>query len=162
MINLFLTFLKINFLTTSGPASIGLTRQFVVPGMLSEDKFNQVFAISSGIPGSDAIQMAWQVGYCVKGFLGAIVAVIGALIPTIFLLGVVYFGMKFVSPKTLAKFFDGVNPALAVLLVSTALGIVKFNVNAQLLILILAAVMIYCKIPVYFVLIASGLIGLMI
>lgn len=69
LLDLFITFIKINFLTTSGPASIGLTRQLVVPTFVSADKFNQILAISSGIPGSDAIQMAYQVGYVYKGFL---------------------------------------------------------------------------------------------
>ena len=160
MLNLFLTFLKINFLCTSGPASIGLTKELTVPSMVSEDKFNQIVAITSGIPGSDAMQMAWQVGYAVKGIAGSIVAVIAALIPTILLLGIVYFSMNFIDQKALAKFFSGVTPALALLLTCTAFGMIKPSMGVvQGIILAVSAIMVYLKVPVAIMLVTCGLIG---
>ena len=162
MFKLFLTFLKINFLTTSGPASIGLTKQLVVPSMVDEAKFSQILAITSAIPGSDAIQMAFQIGYAVKGMLGAIISVVGALIPTISLLGVVYFSMNFIDQKSLSKFFSGVNPALAVLLVVTALGLMKSYNSVNCIILFSAIIMMYFKIPLTVMLLLSGILGVVL
>lgn len=159
LLKLFLTFLKINFICTSGPASLGLTKQIVVPAMISEDKFIQIASIASGIPGSDAMQMAWQVGFAVKGWLGALVSVIGALLPTLLLLGIVYLTLSFINPKIISKFFSGVNPALSVLLVVTALSIFKAPTPAHYVIALVAAVMFYFKIPIYLVLILAGLIS---
>lgn len=159
MLKLFLIFLKINFLTTSGPASIGLTKQLTVPDMIDEGKFSQILAITSGIPGSDAMQMAWQIGYVVKGIVGAIVSIVGALIPTLFLLSIVYFSMNFIDQKALSKFFAGVNPALAVLLVITAFGLMKSYNNVNCIILLLVILLFYIKTPVIVVLLLSGILG---
>ena len=162
MPNLFLTFLKINLLTSSGPASIGFTKQLVVPVMISEDKFFQITAITSGIPGSDAIQMAWQIGYAVRGIMGAVVAIIGALIPCIALVWLVMVGMRFINPTIMQKFFSGVNPALAVLLIVTALSLFKPTGNIRIILVLISAVLFLFKAPALLVLVLCGLIGVLL
>jgi chromate transporter len=161
LLKLFLTFLKINFLTTSGPASIGLTQQLIVPDMVSKSKFSEMVAITSGIPGSDAMQMAWQTGYEVSGVLGAIVSVVGALIPTLLLVSIVVMGIKYIDAKVLSKFFSGVNPVLAVMLVMTAISLLpanKFDV-VPLSILLLSVILFLFKIPLIVCLLIGGAIG---
>ena len=164
MLDLFLTFAKINFLTTSGPASIGLTKQLVVPGIVPETQFNQMLALSSGIPGSDAIQMAWQIGYFYKGVLGSLIAILGALLPCILLVTIFSFGLKFIEPALLSKFFKGVNPALALTLLITAFGL--YNPaqieHAPTIIFAIAAVLSIMSIPIPIILITSGFLGVIL
>ena len=163
MLKLFLTFLKINFLCTSGPASIGLTKQLTVPGIVSEDKFSEIVAIASSVPGSDAMQMAWQIGYTSKGILGAAVATIAALIPTIVLLAAIYFSTSFINTKVLQQFFEGVKPALAVLLMFTAFGLASINnLSFQVIIAILACCLMLLKAPIAAVMLVCGIVGMVI
>ena len=163
MVDLFLIFVKINFLTTSGPASIGLTKQLVVPAIVPEDRFNQMLAIASGIPGSDAIQMAWQIGYFAGGVVGAAIAVLGALLPCIILVATVSAGIRFIDPELLSKFFRGVNPALAVMLFVTAVGLYSpmSGVGPSVIFCIAAALML-SGIPIPLILVLCGAVGVAI
>ena len=55
---IFLLFLKVNLLSTSGPASVGLLYHEVVLGKLvTESQFVQAVGLSSVLPGSDALNM---------------------------------------------------------------------------------------------------------
>lgn len=161
LIKLFITFLKINLLSTSGPASFGITQKLVVPNIITQDKFREIITVTSGMPGSDAIQNAWQVGYSVKGMIGAIIAVIGALIPCILLVYLITIGIRFLNPKILTKFFNGVNPMLAVSLVFTAMNLLSISQIKPIIaiIIILGTLLFYLKIPVTISLILGGLLG---
>ena len=59
---LFLMFLKVNLLTTSGPASVGLLYEEAVGSLMTEEEFVQAVGFSSALPGSDALQLAMFVG----------------------------------------------------------------------------------------------------
>ena len=162
MFNLFLIFFKINLLSPSGPTSVGLTEKLVVPNLITHEKFSEILAISSGMPGSDAVQMAWQIGYATKGITGAFISVLGALIPCILMVVLAMIGLSFFSPKILAKFFDGVKPALAIFLVMTAFGMFPHTgmVMKSVIIAIIVIPMFYFKLPILLILVLSGLIGL--
>jgi chromate transporter len=162
LLKLFWLFIKINFLTVSGPASVGLTKQLVVPSMMTENDFIKIASISMGIPGSDAIQLALQTGYKISGISGAIISVIGALIPCILLVSLVMIGMNFIPNKVLTNFFKGVTPALAILLVITAFQLFKSGFNWLIVIYTgLAILLFYLKIPTILILIICGFIGIL-
>lgn len=162
MLDLFFIFFKINLLSPSGPASVGLTEKLVVPNLITHEKFLEILTISSGMPGSDAVQMAWQIGYAVKGIAGAFISVIGALIPCILVVTLAMIGLSFLSPKILTKFFDGVKPALALFLVITAFDILPHTgmVMKSLIIATIVIPLFYFKLPILLILVLSGLIGL--
>ena len=164
LLKLFVLFLKINCLSTSGPASIGLTQKLIVPDLVSQEKFAQMVAISSGIPGSDAVQMAWQTGFAVKGMMGALVCLLAALTPSVVLVSLIMFGLRFIDPAVLAKFFSGVKPALAVMLAFTAYSLLPMNKLAfiPMLIVILSVIMFLIKIPLPIILVFSGFLGLLL
>ena len=74
---LFLLFLKVNLLSTSGPASVGLLYHEVVAGKLvTESQFVQAVGLSSVLPGSDALQLAMYIGYAIGGIPGGLVALV--------------------------------------------------------------------------------------
>lgn len=161
LLKLFLTFLKINCLSPSGPASIGLTQKIVVPDLITQEQFVQSVSISVSIPGSDAIQMAYQIGYQVHGVSGAIVSILGALLPTILIITLILLGLRWVSPEILKAFFKGLAPAMAVFLIFTAITLFPKPINVFTFVVAFGAmVMIALKVPVSIILIVFGLIGI--
>lgn len=82
--------IKVNLLTTSGPASVGLLYKEAVGTLLSESEFVEAVGFSSVLPGSDALQLAMFVGYAAGGVSGALAALIGSILPpTVLMLGVI-------------------------------------------------------------------------
>ena len=161
LLKLFFIFVKINLLAPSGPASIGLTQKFVVPNIITPEKYNEIIAIASGVPGSDAIQIAWQVGFATHGFLGAIVATLGALTPCISLAIIVSMLFKYISIDIMKSFFKGVMPALAVFLVLTAFNLIPHTFSLFLIgIMLLTVVLLILKVPISVILIMCGIVGI--
>ena len=87
---LFWLFIKVNLLTTSGPASVGLLYKEAVGRFMDESEFVESVGFSRVMPGSDALQLAMFVGYAAGGVPGAFAALLGSILPpTIMMLGVV-------------------------------------------------------------------------
>jgi len=78
---LFLIFLKVNLLSPSGPASLGIVYQQTVPKLITEEQFVEVASFSRILPGSDALQLAVFVGHNAAGWKGAVVATTAAILP---------------------------------------------------------------------------------
>lgn len=90
LFKLFWTFIKINLLTTSGPASVGLLYEEAVGTMMTESEFVEAVGFSSVLPGSDALQLAMFVGHAVGGLWGALAALLGSVLPpTVLMLGII-------------------------------------------------------------------------
>lgn len=121
LIRLFWLFLKVNLLSTSGPASVGLLYEETVGNILTEEQFIEAVGFSSTLPGSDALQLAMFVGHAVGGFMGAIVALVGSILPpTILMLGVVTLLQKIQGEAWVSNFVHGLAPAIAVLMALVA------------------------------------------
>ncbi|HLO17157.1 MAG TPA: chromate transporter, partial [Anaerolineales bacterium] len=89
LIHLFLLFLKVNLLSTSGPASVGLLYHEVVGKSITEAQFVQAVGFSAVLPGSDALQLAMYIGYAMGGIPGGLVALVASILPpTVIILGV--------------------------------------------------------------------------
>jgi len=161
LLKLFLMFIKINLLSVSGPASLGLTKHLAVPAFITETDFVRITSLACATPGSDSIQMALQIGYKVAGIPGAIVSVIGALLPCILLIVLVMIGCSFLAGKTLNDFFKGVAPALAVLLVITAIHIFPGGITWTIALLsVLAIIMYLLKLPPALMMLLCGIVGI--
>ncbi len=123
---LFWTFLKINLLSTSGPASVGLLYKEAVGHFLTEQQFIQAVGFSTLLPGSDALQLAMFVGYTVAGFSGGMVSLLGAILPpTILMFGVVSVLHRIRRESWVGSFVSGLTPAVAVLMLFVAWNIFK-------------------------------------
>lgn len=118
---LFLAFLKINILSPSGPASLGIIHEETVGKFITDEQFVEAAAFSRFLPGSDALQLAVYVGYGAAGVPGAIVACTAAILPpTIIMIGVAALLQKLRGEAWVDAFVSGITPALAVLLVFIA------------------------------------------
>lgn len=123
---LFLLFLKVNLLTTSGPASVGLLYEEAVGTLMDEAQFVEAVGFSSVLPGSDALQLAMFVGYSAAGFPGALVALLGSILPPTLIMLLVVSLLKFVSGEAwVGNFVRGLAPAVAVLMVLVAIKVFR-------------------------------------
>lgn len=120
-LDLFLTFLKVNLLSTSGPASVGLLYNEAVGKFVTEGQFVQAVGFSSVLPGSDALQMAMYVGYAAGGIPGGLVALLGSILPpTILILGVVMVLHRIRREAWVQSFVEGLTPAISMVILFAA------------------------------------------
>lgn len=118
---LFWVFLKINLLSTSGPASVGLLYHEAVGKFVTEGQFVQAVGFSSVLPGSDALQLAMYVGYAAGGIAGGFVALIASILPpTVIILGVIMILHRLRREAWVNNFVNGLAPAISVLMLFTA------------------------------------------
>jgi len=164
-LSLFWIFIKINLLTTSGPASVGLLYKEAVGKLMSESQFVEAVGFSSVLPGSDALQLAMFVGYAAGGLPGALAALFGSILPpTILMLGVVSILQRLRGEAWIGNFVRGLTPAVAVLMVLVAWQVFQGeNGNMGMTTLLIAAisfVALVFKAPPPLVLLGAGILGI--
>ncbi len=121
LLQLFLVFLKVNLLSTSGPASVGLLYHEVAGKLVTEGQFVQAVGLSSVLPGSDALQLAMYIGYAVAGIPGGLVALAASILPpTLIILGITFILHRIRREAWVSSFVDGLAPAISVLMLFTA------------------------------------------
>ena len=168
LLQLFWTFIKINLLSTSGPASVGLLYKEAVGIFMTEGQFIQAVGISSLLPGSDALQLAMFVGYSAGGVSGALVALLGSILPpTILMFGVVAVLHRLRREAWVSRFVEGLTPAIAVLMLFVAWKVLTGGSEDQFswqTVCIAAAsfVALIFDAPAPLVLLAAGLLGVFI
>jgi len=152
--DLFIAFFRAsNFSFGGGPASIPLVQAEVVNKYkwLNNEEFADVLAISNSLPAPIATKLAGMIGYRVKGWLGALVAIVGVFLPTT--LVVVFLGgliMNYAESPALKAMLQGVRPVVAVLLAHIAIQMGKkaftgkitwvFGITALIIMLFLPAI----------------------
>ena len=164
LLDLFLVFLKVNLLSTSGPASVGLLYHEVVGRMVTEGQFVQAVGLSSVLPGSDALQLAMYIGYAVGGIPGGLVALAASILPpTIIILGVTMILYRIRRQAWISNFVDGLAPAISVLMLFTAWKIFEKGGSTGwqgwAIGLISLVAMFSQKVPERIVIIVAGLVG---
>lgn len=163
--SLFGIFLKVNLLTTSGPASSGLLYTEAVGRLMTHEEFVEAVGYSSVLPGSDAVQLAMFIGYRVAGIPGALIALLGAILPpTVIMLSLAALLNQLRGEAWIAGFVKGLAPALAALLLITAYQLIGGNgwqgwVPIILGIASLLAIAVL-KVPAALVLLMAGVMGI--
>lgn len=166
-LKLFWIFIKINLLTTSGPASVGLLYEEAVGSLMSESEFVEAVGFSSVLPGSDALQLAMFVGYAAGGFPGALAALLGSILPpTLLMLAVVSLLQRLRGEAWIGGFVRGLTPAVAVLMVLVAWQIFRGDDSGLALptlgIALISLVALLLKAPAPLVLLGAGLLGVIL
>lgn len=162
---LFWMFIKVNLLTTSGPASVGLLYKEAVGKIMTETQFVEAVGFSSVLPGSDALQLAMFVGYSAGGLPGALVALVGSILPpTALMLTIVSVLQKLRGEAWVGNFVRGLTPAVAVLMVIVAWQIFRAEDSSigvtTLLIAGLSLGALLLKAPPPLVLLGAGILGI--
>lgn len=126
---LFLSFLQVGMFSVGGGyAAIPLIRDQVVNGhaWLSMSEFTDLITIAEMTPGPIAVNSATFVGIRIAGPLGAIIATLGCITPSLFivsLLAYIYYRYKNVS--ALQSVLASLRPAVVALIAGAGLSILR-------------------------------------
>jgi chromate transporter len=168
-LSLFLTFLKIGALTFGGGyAMIGILKEEVVERKkwLKEEEFMEVTAIAEMTPGPIAINMATFIGRKFGGFIGAIFATTGVVLPSfLIILIIAIFSGKFLENTYVKSFMFGVIIAIVAQLAKVSFNFIKGIKKTILTISIFSASLLcslFLNISVFYIILASGLIGIIL
>ena len=165
---LFWMFIKINILTTSGPASVGLLYKESVGKLMSEAEFIEAVGFSNVLPGSEALKLAMFVGYAAGGIPGTLAALLGSILPpTLIMLGVAAAIQRFQGEAWMQSFVKGLAPAVAMLIVVVAWQIfrsesTKTIQTRALVIAGLSAIAFWLNFPSPLVLLGAGILGVIL
>jgi chromate transporter len=162
-LQIFWMFLKINFLSTSGPASVGLLYDQTVGRFITEEEFVEAVGFASTLPGSDAMQLAMFVGHAIGGVPGAIAALLGSILPPTLLMLLVVSVLSWIRGELwVTHFVHGLTPAVAVLMIIVGVNLFRGDGPLPTLSLViggLSLVALLLKAPSPLVLLGAGLIG---
>lgn len=168
LLELFWLFLKINLLSTSGIASVGLLHEQAVGTILTEEQFVQAVSFSSVLPGSDALQLAMFTGFRAAGLAGAGAALLGSILPpTVLILGIVAVLHRLRREAWVSRFVEGLAPAVAVLMLYVAIKLLLAGsgqaINPVLVSLAAASLLAFVRgAPPPLVLLSAGVIGILL
>lgn len=164
---LFFTFFKIGFFTFGGGyAMIPLIQREAIDNKkwLTIDEFLDIIAIAESTPGPIAINTATYIGYKQKGFLGALAATVGVVLPsfTIILL-ISLFLWQYRDNIIISRAFQGIRVAVSVLVLTAGIKLLR-KLKRHWLTFVLIGVgfimMVFHWIPTLFVILIGGVAGL--
>ncbi len=129
LLKLFLTFMKIGlFAFGGGHAMIPLIEHDCVDKKkwITHDEMMNLTIIAESTPGPISINCATYVGYKQKGLLGAIVATIGMVIPSLVILFIIsLFLDRFLEIKWIYNAFLGIKCAVGLLIFDAGIKMIK-------------------------------------
>ncbi|HAE89334.1 MAG TPA: chromate transporter [Clostridiales bacterium] len=180
-LTLFLVFLEIGAVSFGGGyGMIPMMRDACLShGFLTEEQFMDFIAVAESTPGPIAVNMATFVGSSQGGFLGALLATLGVILPALLIILLIAAVLKnLLKYKGVQGFLSGVRPAVAALILATAVtmglrtifgvtsvsGGFAFNYKGLIILAILVAVGLGSKYllkkkasPIVVILISAGL-----
>lgn len=163
-LRLFWLFLRINLLTSSGPASVGLLYKDAVGHIMTETQFVEAVGFSNILPGSEALKLAMFVGYSAGGLAGTLAALLGSILPpTVSMLVVVLAVRTFEGEAWMEGFVSGMLPAVAMLISYAAWKLFRGSGplrRRQLLIASLSLAALLFGVPTPLVLVGAGFLGI--
>ena len=161
-------FLKVNILSPSGPASIGLLYKEAVGKVMTEAQFVEAVGFSNVLPGSEALKLAMFVGFAAGGIPGVFTALLGAILPpTVLMLIVAAVLNRFQQEAWLDGFVAGMSPAVAALIVVVAWELFRAGTRNKIdrravFIAALSAIAFRFDLPSPLVLLGAGMLGVFI
>lgn len=147
---------------------MGLLYKEAVGKFMTEAQFIQAVGISSFLPGSDALQLAMFVGYSANRVPGALVALMGSILPpTVLMFAVVAVLHRLRREAWVSRFVSGLTPAVAVLMLFVAWkvfnGSSEGSINWQTLVIATGSFLaLIFDAPAPLVLLIAGLLGIFI
>ena len=129
LLDLFLTFAKIGLFTFGGGyAMIAMIEHICVEQKrwITHDEMMNVTVIAESTPGPIAINCATFVGYKQAGFVGALVATLGIVLPSFAVIYLIsMFLDNFLELTIIAHAFKGIKIAVGILILDAAVTMIK-------------------------------------
>lgn len=177
-LELFITFFKIGLFTFGGGyAMLPLIQEEVIAhGWLEVSDIVNFIAVSESTPGPFAINISTYVGMETGGFLGAVCATLGVILPSfIVILIVARFYKKFKESKTVSSVMTGLRPAVIGLIGSALLSIaitvffpqglsfsniIPADLIVSLIISVIMTVLVFKKVHPIIIIVLSAIAGI--
>lgn len=129
LLDLFLTFAKIGLFTFGGGyAMISLIENACVEKKkwITHDDMMNITVIAESTPGPIAINCATFVGYRQKGFIGALAATLGIVLPSFLIIYVIsIFLNDFLEMTLMVNAFKGIKIAVGILIFDAAVTMIR-------------------------------------
>jgi len=135
---------------------------------LEEKEILDLIAIAQASPGSIAVNTSILIGYKLGGFLGALVALSGTILPPLIIISLISLLYNFIKGSIIVEaIFAGMRAAVAALvidvLITMSLGVVKEKSILSLAIMVIAFILIFfLKVNVIYVILAAIGIGILL
>lgn len=127
--DILLSFLKIGAFTFGGGyAMIPVIQHEVITrrGWIAEQEFIDLLTLAQTAPGPISLNTAVFVGYKCRGFLGALMAILGVILPSfVVILGVAIFFSEIRDNEWVDATLRGMRPAVVALIVAPILGLTR-------------------------------------
>ena len=129
LLDLFLTFAKIGLFTFGGGyAMIAMIENNCVEckQWISHDEMMNITVVAESTPGPIAINCATFTGYKKAGFLGAVIATLGIIVPSFAIIYLIsMFLDNFLELTLIANAFKGIKIAVGLLILDAAITMIK-------------------------------------
>ena len=127
--DLFIVFFKIGLFTFGGGyAMLALIEDICVEKKkwITHEEMMDITVIAESTPGPIAINLATYVGYKLRKIPGALVATIGMIIPSFFIVFLIsQFLDRFLEIKWVSSAFQGIKIAVAILIIDAAVKMIR-------------------------------------
>lgn len=150
LLDLFLTFAKIGMFTFGGGyAMISMIENNCVERKqwITHDEMMNVTVIAESTPGPIAINCATFTGYKKAGFVGALAATLGIIVPSFMVIYLIsMFLDNFLELTIIANAFKGIKIAVGILILDAAITMIKKMPKKKLqrMIMIGSAIVMFC------------------
>ena len=143
VLRLFLIFLKIGTISFGGNiALVAAVRKDLCERrkLLSDDQVLDFITLGNILPGPLATNVIAACGYSIRGLTGAILGLIGIILPALILICVLAeFYFRNGESKVLLEIFGGLLPGVAAIIAATAWSLAKKNIKNALQVFIMVA-----------------------
>lgn len=163
-----LSFFKINMITFGGGYSIipVISKQYVEKWhYLKEDEMLDLIALCPSVPGAMAVNTSVMVGYKLRGKKGALASLIGAVLPPLLIITVVfYFYAEFQTNPYIQAMLNGMRGAVSAIMLYAAYKMAKsaMKTNWRFSALMMVTIFIlgtFTDIPTVLLILSAGLVG---
>lgn len=169
LIDLFFTFCRIGGLTFGGGyAMLPIIQKEIVEEKkwATEEEVLDYYAVGQCTPGIIAVNTATFIGYKVHGIIGAIVATLGVVFPSLIIITIIAALLKnFANYSIVQHAFSGIRVVVIALIVSAILKLAKTSIknSTTLIITIIAFILVaFVNLSPIYIVIAAACIGLIL
>lgn len=169
LIDLFFTFCRIGGLTFGGGyAMLPMIQKEIVEEKkwATEEEVLDYYAVGQCTPGIIAVNTATFIGYKVQGIIGAIVATLGVVFPSLIIITIIAALLKnFASYAIIQHAFSGIRIVVIALIISAILKLAKTSIknSITLIIAIIAFILVaFVNLSPIYIVIAAACIGLIL
>lgn len=163
----FSTFYLSAFTFGGGFVIVPLMRKKFVKDLqwIEEKEMMDLTAIAQSSPGAIAVNASIIIGYRIAGFLGALIATLGTVLPPLLIISVIsIFYTQFRDNELIQALLKGMQAGVAAIIVDVvftlSFNIIKTKRISSIIIMILAFISSYfLNINVIYIILLSGLIG---